>query len=474
MMAVLRGFDTSIRSILRVVLVVVVVIVTAYLVYLLQKPISWLVIAAFLAIAVSGPIALLARHMPRGLAIASVYTMLVALPFVLIALFVPPLVSQAEELVNNLPEYAADVTDFVNESETLSGLNEDYDITGTLEEEAQKLPEKIGDATQTLSDIGVGLVSSLFALVTILILSIFMVSGGAKWIERFLAAQEPDRAERLRRAFEHIASAIGGYVGGALVQATIAGVVSLIVLSILGAPFAGALALIMAFGDLIPVVGATIAAFVVGIVLLFVNFPVALIVWIIFAIVYQQVENYVIQPQIQRRAVAVDPFVILVAVLFGSTLFGVVGALLAIPAAASIQIAVREWMDYRRAVTLGVDGTSDPPAPPAPGGPSIIAPEATSGIASDEAIALVPEAIALRLGFLRLRTLVGWPRRPVVPEEPWPQQRLASPAEPGEGVGALSRVAKERPHHPAKRGERILDTRRVGPAGMGGVKRHAV
>ena len=126
-------------------------------------------------------------------------------------------------------------------------------------------------------------------------------------------------------------------------------------LTILGAPFAGALALIMAFGDLIPVVGATIAAFLVGVVLLFVNFPVALIVWIIFAIVYQQVENYVIQPQIQRRAVAVEPIVILVAVLFGSTLFGVVGALLAIPAAASIQIAVREWIDYRRAVTLGVD-----------------------------------------------------------------------------------------------------------------------
>jgi predicted PurR-regulated permease PerM len=94
---------------------------------------------------------------------------------------------------------------------------------------------------------------------------------------------------------------------------------------------------------------------VVGIVLLFVNFPVALIVWIIFAIVYQQVENYVIQPQIQGRAVAVQPIVILVAVLFGSTLFGVVGALLAIPAAAAIQIAVKEWIDYRRAVTLGVE-----------------------------------------------------------------------------------------------------------------------
>jgi len=358
MMAVFRGFDTSFRSILRVVFVVVAVMITAYLVYLLQQPISWLVVAAFLAMAVSGPIAALSQHMPKGAAIATVYGALVAIPVLLMVLFVPPLVSQGEDLVNNLPEYAADVTEFVNENETLSNLNEDYDITGTLEEEAQKLPEKIGDGAQTLSDIGVGIVSSIFALVTIMILSIFMVSGGANWIEKFLASQEPDRSERMRRAFEHISRAIGGYVGGALLQATIAGIVSLIVLTILGAPFAGALALIMAFGDLIPVVGATIAAFLVGVVLLFVNFPIALIVWIIFAIVYQQVENYVIQPQIQRRAVAVEPIVILVAVLFGSTLFGVVGALLAIPAAASMQIAVREWIDYRRAATLGVDQAS--------------------------------------------------------------------------------------------------------------------
>jgi predicted PurR-regulated permease PerM len=367
MMAVFRGFDASIRSILRICLVVVAVIITAYLVYLLQEPISWLVIAAFVAIAVSGPIAILSRHMRRGLAIASVYGMLIAFPVILLVLLLPPLVSQAEDLVNNLPQYAADVTEFVNENETLSSLNEDYDITGTLEEEAQKLPEKIGDATQTLSDIGVGLIHSIFAVVTILILSIFMVSGGAKWIEQFLDNQEPEHAERLRRAFEHIASAIGGYVGGALVQATIAGVVSFVVLSILGAPFAGALALIMAFGDLIPVVGATLAAVLVGVVLLFVNFPVALIVWIIFAIVYQQIENYVIQPQIQGRAVAVQPIVILVAVLFGSTLFGVVGALLAIPTAASIQIAVKEWNDYRRAVSLGVEKPASPLIQPEPG-----------------------------------------------------------------------------------------------------------
>jgi predicted PurR-regulated permease PerM len=175
-----------------------------------------------------------------------------------------------------------------------------------------------------------------------------MVAGGPKWVNTFVEAQRPEHAERIERTLRRIAEAVGNYVGGALIQATIAGLTSFIVLKILGAPFAGPLAVVVFFFDLIPVVGATIAAFLVAIVMIFVNFPVALIVWVVFAIIYQQVENYVIQPQIQKRATEVDPFVVLVAVLFGSTLFGIIGAILAIPTAASILIALGEWREYQR------------------------------------------------------------------------------------------------------------------------------
>jgi predicted PurR-regulated permease PerM len=98
----------------------------------------------------------------------------------------------------------------------------------------------------------------------------------------------------------------------------------------------------------VPLVGATLGAILVGIVTLFSHFPIATIVWAIWAIVYQQIENNVIQPRIQSRAVDVQPFVVLVAVLFGSTLFGVIGALLAVPLAATIQIVVREVLRYRK------------------------------------------------------------------------------------------------------------------------------
>jgi predicted PurR-regulated permease PerM len=347
---------SSSRVILRAVLIVVVVAITLYVLYQLRRPIGWLVVAAFLAVAMSGPVNLFSRKMSRGLAIALSYMILVLIPIGLGALLVPPLVEEVEFLAGNVPQYADDITRFVNDNETLRDVNDRYDITSEIQSLASELPSRIGDAAGILRDIGVGLVNSIFAGVTILILSIFMVGGGPRWVERFLSSQPPDRAERIGRALQHAANAVGNYVGGVLLQATVAALTAYLVLKILGAPFAGPLALLVFFFDLIPVIGATIAAVLVAITLIFVNFPVAVIIWVVYAIVYQQVENYVIQPQIQRRATKIEPFVVLVAVLFGSTLFGVLGAILAIPSAATIQIAIREYIDYRRSA----------PAPSAP------------------------------------------------------------------------------------------------------------
>src|SRR5215217_715338 len=99
----------------------------------------------------------------------------------------------------------------------------------------------------------------------------------------------------------------------------------------------------------------------IGIVTLFENFPTATIVWVIWAIVYQQIENHLIQPQIQRRTVNVHPFITIVAVLFGGSLLGVMGAIIAVPVAASIQILLREYVDMR---TMSLKSTA-PAVPPA-------------------------------------------------------------------------------------------------------------
>jgi predicted PurR-regulated permease PerM len=352
----------SVRAIVRIVLVVVCVAVVLYMLWLLRKPISWLLIAIFLAVALSPPVNWLARRMKRGLAITVVYLGLLLVPVLLIALIVPPLITEANNFADNVPRYADDVTEFVQKNKRLRELNEDYDITGKLEEEAKKLPNRLGGAAGTLRDIGFGIVNSLFALITILVMTAFLLGSGRTWTDAFIASRPAHQRERLNRSLQNMGGAVSGYVAGALTIAMIAGIATYIMLLILGVPFRGPLAVIAGLFSLIPLVGATIAAVLIGIVTLFENFPTATIVWVIWAIVYQQLENHIIQPQIQRRTVNVHPFITIVAVLFGATLLGVLGALVAIPIAASIQILLREYVDLR---TLSIK-TPEPPPPPEP------------------------------------------------------------------------------------------------------------
>jgi predicted PurR-regulated permease PerM len=359
------------RVLIRTLLIAVLFALTLWLVYLLRKPISWVLIATFLAVALSGPVNLLNQYMRRGFAITIVYLLLLLIPLGIASLIIPPLVTQANNLIQDLPGYVEDARDFAERNSQLRKIEADYNITEKLQEQAERLPARIGDAASILGNIGLGVVNSLFALFTILVLTAFMLGSGRLWIDKALEFRPPDHAERLRVALGHMSKAVGAYVGGMLAQATVAALTAYIVLSILGVPFAAALSIIIFFADLIPLVGATIGAVLVGIVTIFVDFPTATIVWAIYSIAYQQLENTVIQPQIQKRAVNVHPFIVLVAVLFGSTLLGVLGALVAIPVAASIQIALREWWAYRHAQRIEalVKPSPSPPKKDPPPGP---------------------------------------------------------------------------------------------------------
>ncbi len=368
----------SVRVILRTVLVIVGVVLALYLIYRVRKPLSWIFIAGFLAIALAGPINFLGRFMRKGFAVALVYVLLILIPVVIAALLVPPIVEQVNLLIQNVPKYAADLSDFVQRNDRLRSLEENYNITAELQKQAATLPARAGDAASILSNIGLGVVNSVFAGVTILILSVFMVGSGRTWLDWLARRQGPEHGEWMDRLFNRIGRAVGNYVAGALGQALIAGVLAWIVLLILGVPYAGSLAVIIFLLDLVPLVGATLGAIIVGIITLFNDFPRDTIAWIIWSVVYQQVENSVIQPRIQARALEVHPFVVLVSVLFGSTLFGIVGALIAIPVAAAIQISITEYNRFRQqtlADSIVAPPTSRPPRPP----PAIEPPERPDG-----------------------------------------------------------------------------------------------
>jgi predicted PurR-regulated permease PerM len=365
--APVRVSALSFRVILRVVLTVVLVVLALWLIYVLRRPLTWIFIAGFIAIALSGPVNLLSRRMRRGLAVALVYIGLILVPVLLAALLIPPVVEQLNLLIDKLPQYVSDLQKFISENERLRALEQDYNITAELQKQASSLPGQVGDAAGILSNIGLGLVNSVFAGVTILVLSLFMINAGRGWLDWIAERQGPERAEWLKRLFDRVGNAVANYVAGALGQAVIAGLLAYIVLLILGVPYAGSLAVVIFLLDLVPLVGATLGAVLVGIITVFTDFPTTTIVWTIWSIVYQQVENTIIQPRIQARAVQVHPFVVLVAVLFGSTLFGVLGALLAIPVAAAIQIAIIEYNSFRRPENIGAVQAPPPAAePPGP------------------------------------------------------------------------------------------------------------
>lgn len=355
------------KAILRSVLIIVAVVLSLYLIVQLKTPLTWIIIAAFIAVPLATLVAKLQQFIPRWSAILVVYLGLILAPIGLGAILVPPLVTEGNKLVNNVPGYAQDITKFVEENERLRELEEDYDITTKIEEEAEKLPARVGDAATILQDVGFGIVNSLFAVLTILVLSVFMVSSGPMWARRVIELQPPERAEQLDRVLRRIAAAVGGYFAGALAVAVVAGIANYIAMKILGVPFAGPLAVMAGLASLIPMVGATIAAVLIGLVTVFTDFPTVTIIWAIWAILYQQFENHLIQPQIQKRTVNVTPFVTIVAVLLGGSLLGILGALLAIPIAASIQILIGEWWASRQKSELPPPGEEGPALPVAGG-----------------------------------------------------------------------------------------------------------
>ena len=338
----------SAKAIAKVVLIVVGVLFSLYLIYRLRQPLTWVFLSIFLAVALSKPVNFLNRYMKRSLAIMTVYLGLLATIVLLGFLLIPPIVNEVNDLADNAPKYAQDVRDYVNKNDNLRKLEEDYDITTKLQDEAAKLPSRLGGAAGTLKDVGFGIVNRIFALITILVLTAFLLGSGQRWVDSFVELQPPQRRERVRRVLSDMANAVSGYVGGALLVSFIDGAAAFILLTILGVPFAAPLAVLMGVMALIPLVGATIGAVIVGIVTAFNDFPTDTIVWTVYAIAYQQFENNVIQPQVQRRTLQLHPFIVLVSVLCGAALLGVLGALIAIPIAASIKILIEDWWEYRQ------------------------------------------------------------------------------------------------------------------------------
>lgn len=341
-----RGPSTA--AIARVFFTVVALVAFVYLLYLVRAVLLLVFIAGFLAVALGPPVDFFARRrVPRGLSILIVYVCIGVGIFGVGLLVVPPIVDQVQGLSDDIPGYVADL----RENDTFREYDNKYDISRKINEQAETLPNRLGDAAGALQSVTVGVFGALVQLVTVLTMTFFLLLDGGRIVAFAMRARGPDRQERLARVAGNIYRSTAGYVAGNLIISAIAGFTAYFTMLALDVPFAVPLAVLMAFLDLIPLVGATIGGIAIAIVTAFNDFPADTVIWLVVFLVYQQVENNLLQPLVYRRTVDVAPLLVIVSILIGSTLLGVLGALVAIPVAAAVQIVVRDLYEGRRAAT---------------------------------------------------------------------------------------------------------------------------
>jgi predicted PurR-regulated permease PerM len=297
-----------------------------------------IVVSMFLAVGLNpSVVGLQRRGMRRGFAVTAVF-LLVLLLFLVFGLAVaPPLAEQIASFGANLPDYLQQL----QQNTTVSELNERYGLI----ERAQAYIRSGDLAEQAFGGIvGVGRIifGAAFSALTVLILTLYFLSSLPSITAGAYSLVPRSRRTRIQLLGDEILGRVGGYVSGAGIVASCAGISTFVFLEIIGLrEYALALALLVALFDLIPMIGATLGATVVTVVGLVDSLTIG-VACLIFFVVYQQVENYLIYPRVMKRSVDVPPALTVIAALLGGALLGVVGALLAIPTAASLLLIIRE------------------------------------------------------------------------------------------------------------------------------------
>jgi predicted PurR-regulated permease PerM len=316
--------------------------------WLARQVLTWILIALFLALALDPAVSFIQRRgiRQRGIAIGTTYLILAGAIVVIGATFIPTLVDEVNNFVAAVPGYVEDLT---KGRGRLGFLERDYHIVERAREAVAGVEiSRILGVSGTAVAVTKGVITAIAALITIIVLTFFMLLEGPRIIERALSLVPEERRPRWRMVGRQIYATIGGYVAGALTIALVAGFTTAILLSVLGVSYAIALALLVAILDLIPLAGATIGAVVVSTVAFLDRGVTVGLIVVIWFIVYQQVENHALYPLVYSRTIALSPLTILIAVLIGASLAGVLGALAAIPIAGTIQVVLTEWLRGRR------------------------------------------------------------------------------------------------------------------------------
>ncbi|MCU1678863.1 MAG: permease-like protein [Frankiales bacterium] len=327
------GFVGAIGALLAIMLSRVITQVASVLILVL--------IAAFLAVGLDPMVRGLVKHgMRRGVAVSIVALCAVAFLGIFVAAIVPPVISQTTHFVQKVPDV---INNLETSNSSFARTLRDNHIVERLKEYGT--PDKMSafglKAVGGALGFGKVLASLIFTVLTVVILMLYFLAnlpGIKRTAYRLMPASRRPRAQLLT---EDILGRIGGYVLGNIITSIVAAVFSTIAFFIIGVPYPLPLGLLMGVLDLVPLVGATIAAVVAVVVASFGGLSTAVITLLVL-LAYQQFENYILVPRVMKRAVDVPAAATVIAALFGAALLGMIGALIAVPAAAAIQLISRE------------------------------------------------------------------------------------------------------------------------------------
>jgi len=326
--------------------------VTLKILWISRHVLSWIFIALFLALALNPAVDWFERRYGgrRGLATGTVMVLALAVIAGIGALFIPTLVDQVSGFARKVPDYLHDIT---KGRGRLGFLQTKYHLVDKARHALhQGGAKKLFGLTGTAVAISKSVITAVVATVTIVFMTFFMLLEGPAWVDRFFGLMRPQSQRRWRSVAHDIYRTVGGYVTGNLLISLIAGVSTAIVLLIMGVPYWVALGLIVGILDLLPLAGATIAGIIISAVAFLHSIPAGIVV-VVFFVVYQQIENHLLQPVVYGRTVRLSPLAVLISVLIGAELAGVLGALAAIPIAGTLQVILVDFLRSRRAATTG-------------------------------------------------------------------------------------------------------------------------
>jgi predicted PurR-regulated permease PerM len=350
------------RTVLTVLGIALAVTVVLWVLWETRDVVGWIVISIFLATALNPAVDYVTRRgVQRAYAALIVFVVAVVAIGGIFYLVIPPLVDQITEFVQAVPGLLEELSEGRG---PLGFLEREYQIVERVREAIDQAGVQgvFGLADPALS-VARSVVTAVVAVVTIAFLTLFLLIDGRRLVAvLFGLLPEPTRA-RWERAGQGIYKTVGGYVTGNILLSVIAGVLAWAALQGLGVPYAVPLGVVVALFDLIPLAGATISGIIVILVALATEGWVIALIFGIYFLVYQQLENHILQPIVYRRTIAMSPVVVLIAVLIGASLAGIIGALIAIPIAGSLQVIANETLAVlreRRAATAS-GGPGPPP-----------------------------------------------------------------------------------------------------------------